>query len=76
MNLSLLLKPSLHVSRQIPLRLVPPIEVGDAEHAKLARPHLEPLGGLLRRENPAYLLLRVPSCVNVCHNSSVRRSRR
>src|SRR5437773_6941028 len=47
-NLPLLLKPSLHVFRQVPLRLVPPIEVGDAEHAKLPRPHLEPFGGLLR----------------------------
>jgi len=63
-NLSLLLKPSLHVSRQIPLRLVPPIEVRHAEHPELARPHLEPFGGLLRRQNPAQLLSRLPFCVN------------
>ncbi len=63
-NLAPFLKPRLHIPNQIPFRLVAKVQARHTEQAELAWRHLEPLGGLPRRQNPAQVLSRLPSCVN------------
>lgn len=72
----LLVQPSLHIPRRVPLGFVPPIKVRDAQHPELAWTHLEPRGDFLRGQNPVELVGGYQFCFASCHNILVRRSRR